>query len=128
MNKKQFEASLEEISNAKPKSNKLIRVFSDTHLGNSHSGLAMIAKLKNIDIAKLSLGEYVVFVNRKQNAVKMFAPGNIIAHMKLPDSMKIDMRIIALLPKYFNGGQIRYSDALKEHIKKELPNLFRGNI
>jgi hypothetical protein len=114
---------LEKLASKPTTKNRLIRVFTDTNLKNNHLGLEKIAKSKDVDVSKLDMGEFVVFVNRKRNALKMYAPGNIVAHLKLPENTKIDMRTIALLPKHFNGGEINYSGALKEYIKKEFPLL-----
>ena len=46
---------------------KTVHFFLGADLRGSHAGLAMQAKQKNIDLAKLKAGEAVVFINRKKN-------------------------------------------------------------
>ena len=98
---------------------KLVRYFSNVHLGNAHRGLAQLARKENIDVRNLGKGEFVVFVNTKQTAFKMFAPGNIIAHYKNKEDKRIDPRTIVMLPNYFDGAEINYDRALKAVIERE---------
>jgi len=99
---------------------KIVRYFPDTHLGNAHYGLSEIAAKEGVDIAKLKVGEYVIFVNSKKTALKMFSTGNMIAHLRMPGNTKIDMNIISSIPRFFNGKSIDYKGALKERIEKSL--------
>lgn len=102
---------------------KILRYFSHIHLGNSHQGLARIAIKSGVDVRNLGSGEYVVFVNSKQTAFKMFAQGHVIAHYKNKENRRIDPRTIILLPQYFNGGEINYDRALKKVIETEFKQL-----
>lgn len=104
-------------------SNRLLRLFLDISMSSGHFGLSEIARAKGLDLANLKLGEYVVFINKRRNALKMFASGNMLAHLKLPEKQRIDMRTISVLPHYFNGGELKYDAALKDLLKKEFPNL-----
>lgn len=99
---------------------RLIRYFANTNLGNGHKGLSEIALKEDVDVNNLTRGEYVIFTNTRKNAVKMFAPGGVIAHFKVPGGARLDLRTIASLPKFFNGSEIRYSEALKHTIEKSL--------
>lgn len=110
------------------KQNRVVRIFNDSNLGNGHKGLANIAKTNRINVLNLNIGEYVVFVNRNKTAMKMYAPGNVVAHMKMPKGMIIDMRIIALLPTFFNGTEINYFGALKKNITKQFPLSIVNNL
>lgn len=121
-----FSSRLESLVTHQKLSNRIVRYFSDTHLGNGHDGLRKLAKDSNVDLMSLRHGEFVVFVNKKKNALKLFASGYVIAHLKLPNGERINPRTIALLPKFFNGTEINYSNALKEVIKQEYPSFF-GN-
>lgn len=98
---------------------RIIRFFANTHLGNGHNGLGLIADEANIDVTNLQSGEYVVFMNTSRTAIKMFAPGNVVAHLKMPGNAKIDPRIIALVPRFFNGSKINYDNAIAEVIRQE---------
>lgn len=98
---------------------KILRVIFNTDLRNNHEGLAAIAKNLRINTATLQPGEYVVFVNSYRSALKFYVAGQIVAHFRMPTHRRMDMRIIAMLPKFFNGRELRYDDALRELIRKE---------
>ena len=99
--------------------NRVVRYFPDTHLGNGHEGLAEIARKHDVNVNRLDFGEFVIFVNKKQTALKLFAPGNIVAYLKMPGSARLNPKVIAMIPRFFNGTEIDYTRALKEVIKKE---------
>ena len=99
--------------------NRVVRYFPDTHLGNGHSGLAEIARKHDINVSRLDFGEFVIFVNKKQTALKLFAPGNIVAYLKMPGSTRLNPKVISMIPRFFNGTEIDYNKALREVIKKE---------
>lgn len=105
--------------------NSLVRFFAATDLRNGHDGLRALASRNKVDVKNLGQGEFVAFMNRKQTAVKMYTGGNIIAHVRL-DKGRIDNRTIAHMPKYFNGTEINYNNAVKAMIKKEFPKWFGG--
>lgn len=111
-----------EVLLKRPNVNRLLRYYPNTDLRNSHHGLGLIAKKDGLDLTKLKYGDYVVFINTAKTDMKMYAPGNIVAHVKMERGMKINERSIRLVPQYFSGGQIHYSDALREVILKDFPN------
>lgn len=98
---------------------RIVRYFADTHLGNGHNGLAKLAKKNGIDMEDLSWGEFLVFMNSRQNMLKMFTRGGMIAHLRMPGGAKIDPRTIPLLPRFFSGGELRYDRAIEAVIRKE---------
>lgn len=104
---------------AGPVKSKIIRYFSEVNMRNGHEGLAALAAQKNVHVNALARGEYVVFVNKKQSSLKMFAAGNVVAHLKMPGSGRINPKTILLLPKFFNGSEIDYTGALREVLTKE---------
>jgi hypothetical protein len=99
--------------------NRIVRYFSDIHMGNSHQGLREIAKKHGVDVNELPWGEFVIFVNARQTMLKMYSQGGMIAHLRMPDGVKIDPRTIRLLPKFFNGKEINYSKAIEKVIHKD---------
>lgn len=99
--------------------NRLIRYFPDTDLRYGHKGLSMLALANKIDTTCL-VDEYVVFTNKKKTDLKMCAPGNVVAHLKMPKGQYINLNVIADLPKYFDGKKINYEAALKKQIEKAL--------
>lgn len=118
--KARFEKRTQEISDAKKTTQKIIRFFSETDMRNGHDGLAKLARENKVNVSQLNLGEYVIFVNKKKTAIKMYAPNNIIVHQKLLGGARLDLRVISLIPKYFNGTKINLDAALKEVITKAL--------
>lgn len=101
-------------------SQKIIRFFPDTDLRCGHDGLSEIAKEHKINVQSLGAGEFVVFTNRKKTAVKLYAANYTVVHQRMVGGAKIDMRVISLIPKYFNGTKINIDGAVKEIITKAL--------
>lgn len=98
---------------------KIVRYFAGVNLQNGHYGLAVIAKKEGLDIADLAWGEYAIFMNGSQTALKMYSRGQVIVHLRMPNKTRIDPRTIPLLPRFFSGREIRYGQALTTVIKRE---------
>lgn len=98
--------------------NKIYRCFFDVDLRNGHHGLSILAIKNKINIKLLDNGEFVVFINRRRNALKLFAANNTIAHYK--QNHIIDLNTIRLLPTVFNGTEIKYDAALEKALKAKL--------
>ena len=97
-----------------------LQVFLNADFRCAHEGLALIAKSHKIDVSKLEIGEYLIFVNTAKDRLKLYAANNVVAYLKLKTG-KIDLRTIQLIPQAFNGsGRIDYDAALKEVIDREL--------
>jgi hypothetical protein len=105
--------------------NKIVRVFFESHLGNGHDGLAKLAKTKNVNVRNLNNGEYVIFINKRLNALKMYTSGFTIAHLRLPNG-KLDLNTIAMIPSFFNGSEIKYDEAVKKSLLTKLKISQRG--
>ena len=75
-------------------------------------------------MSALAAGEYLVFVNRARDKVKMFASGNVVAYLRM-DKGKLDPRVIQYLPRHFNGVKINYDGAMRDVLKKSFPNWFK---
>lgn len=93
--------------------NKIVRVIFNADLRCSHTGLRVVADELDIQLDELRNGEVVVFVNAKKNQLKLFGPMNSIVHFKNKDDSKIDLRVLAQIPRFFNGKEFNYSKALK---------------
>jgi hypothetical protein len=104
--------------------NKILQYFPDCDLRGQHNGLSIIAKKANLDTRSLGAGEFLVFVNRKRNRLKMYTSGNVVAYLKMPDGKYIDPRVIQYLPKHFNGAKINYDAAMTDVLKKQFPTWF----
>lgn len=117
-----FNERASEVSSTRFKP-RIVRFFPDTNLQGGHIGLSKLAKENGVDVNKLKLGEYLIFVNRKKDKLKMFASASLIAYLKMPPGGRIDPRTIAILPRYFNGTSIQYDEALKEVLDREFGTL-----
>jgi hypothetical protein len=115
-----YEKRMQSLQEATRISQRIIRFFPNTGLRNGHDGLSRLAMNNDINTSRLNLGEYVIFTNRARTALKMYAPNNIIVHQRMPQGARIDMRVINLIPKYFNGSRINMDQALKEVIQRAL--------
>jgi hypothetical protein len=87
---------------------------------NGHDGLAELAKKENIDVKKISRGEFVVFVNSAKDRVKVYAASNVIAYMKSSKGQKIDLRVIREIPRAFNGGGISYDETIEKMLSLKI--------
>lgn len=110
---------LSQLNTSAKRQNRIVRYFSDVHLGNGHDGLKALAKKHDIDVDKLEWGQFVIFTNRSQTALKMYSAGQLIAHLRLPQGMRLNPRVISLIPRYFSGSRINYEGAIAEVIRKE---------
>lgn len=100
--------------------NRIVRVVFNADLRSGHDGLTNMAKNFKINTSTLGVGEFVVFINRKKCALKMFASGNTVAHFKMPGQQQMNLKVIGLIPRFFNGRELQYDDALAEVIRKEI--------
>lgn len=102
----------------KAENNRVLQVFLNADLRCSHDGLREIAKKGGLDVKDLQPGQYIVFLNAAKDRLKLYAANNVVAYMKQPDGGKIDPRMIAELPRAFNGTTINYETAIKEALMK----------
>jgi len=102
---------------------RLVHVFFDTNLGNGHDGLSRIASKKKVKLNALKSGDCVLFLNRAQNALKMFASsGSMILHYKSPWG-RLEPDTLRHLPNFVQGGDLNYRGALKDALTRRLiPN------
>lgn len=97
---------------------KIIRIFTDIDMRSQHLGLTNIAANENVDLPNLDQSEFVVFINKRKNKMKIFVHGNTFSYTQRSD---IDMRAIKEVPKYFGyGGPVSYDKALETVIRKNL--------
>jgi len=100
--------------------NHIVSYFPDTDLRSGHFGLGVLAKLAGKAASTLGQGEFIVFVNRRQSAMKLLAAHNVLVHVKAPtEAGRLDLRTIKFIPKYFNGTSFNYKKALAEVLEKD---------
>lgn len=102
------------------KATRILRFFPDADMRCAHEGLRAVAVENGVDPWELMPGEFLVFSNRKQTMMKIFAPGNIIAFLKHPLNHRIDLDIVKYIPRFFNGTEFQYEKAMREMIKEKL--------
>jgi hypothetical protein len=121
--RERFYKELDKVEAAKPsKKGKIVHIFNDVSMRKGHPGLSEMAAKAKINLNDLTVDEYVLFFNRQKTALKMFAAGwNNLNYFKMPERAGvIDMRVISLIPKFFNGNKIEYDKAVKEVLEKTL--------
>lgn len=101
--------------------NKLIRYVPDADLRVGYDGLSKIVNLKG-----LNKGEFVAFVNRKLDKIKLATMGDMIAYHRLPKGQRIDPRVISILPEYFDGTKLDYNAAVEKTLRKTFPKWFES--
>lgn len=119
----QREVYLQRVTNwslNKPAHNRIVRYFPDTFLGNGHRGLSKIALDSGVKVETLEPGEFIIFVNKGYTALKMFASGNVVAHLKMPQGSRLDPMAIKFLPMFFSGGKIDWGSAITKRIEIDL--------
>lgn len=99
---------------------RIVRYISGVHMGLAHLGLKKIAG-ELID--GLDSGEFVIFMNSKQNAFKLLAPNNILVYYRHPKNHRIDPRVISLIPLVFDGKEIKMDLALKKVLEKDFKKI-----
>jgi hypothetical protein len=104
--------------------NTLVRYYPDTDMRNGHDGLAEMARKSGIKIDNLGAGEFLAFVNRARNKLKLYNGQELVAYLRLKDNRKIDPRVIQNLPRYFDGTKINYDAAMRDSLMKYFPNYF----
>lgn len=103
---------------SKTKTTRILRFFPNADLRCMHDGLREIALENDIDPRTLKPGEFLIFCNTKQTMLKIFAPGNTIAVTKSPDGRRLDLNVIRFIPRFFNGTEFNYDEALRAVLKK----------
>ena len=99
--------------------NYLLSYIPDTDLRQGHLGLSKVAAKAKRPVDKLETGQFLLFINRSQTALKMLTTGGVLVHLKSPRG-RLDFEAVNLIPKYFNGSRFNYSGALKETLTKRL--------
>lgn len=103
--------------------NKLIKYVPDTDLRMGYDGLN-----KKVPLQSLSKGEFVAFVNRKKDKLKLCTGGDVTAYLRLKNGQRIDPRVIQYLPEYFNGETIEYGAAVEKVLRKSFPKWFVKDV
>lgn len=95
---------------------RIVRYLSGVHMGANHAGLRKLVTKFGLDL--LENGEFIVFMNTAQNAFKLMAPNNVLIYYRHPKNHRIDPRVISLIPKVFDGKELKMDLALKKVLEK----------
>jgi len=100
--------------------NRLAKIVFNADLRSGHVGLAAQAKNLKINLDQMSVGEFVVFINRARSAAKFMSPDKIlISHWRMPNGGRMNPKVIKLIPRYFNGREFHYDQALAKVVRDE---------
>jgi hypothetical protein len=97
--------------------NKIVRYFSNADLRGGHDMLRKQATKAGVDLNNLDVGEFVLFVNKKQNMFKMLTQAKVMVFYK--QQQRLHPATFALIPKYFNGKAIDYEGSLREALMRD---------
>ena len=109
---------LKTLNQRKAWSNRLTHIVFNADLRRGHDGLTKLATDMKIN-TNLRVGEFIVFVNSKRSALKMYAAGETIAHFKMPGNKVMNVEVIRIIPRFFNGTELKYDKALDELIRSK---------
>lgn len=98
--------------------NEIVHYFPRSDLRSGHVGLTKMAAKAGYKPSELNPGEFLVFVNSRKTALKIFAANHIVAHYKSPTNY-IDIRVLQYIPQAFSGGRFNYSVALQKVLEKD---------
>lgn len=96
----------------------IIKVFPETNLRSGHPGLADIAQKARVNLDNVGAGEFLLFINKKQTAFKLFAPNTVI-HYKHPRG-KILLETVQHFPQILRAGKFSYDKALERVLDRRL--------
>lgn len=99
--------------------NRLVRYVADQDLRLGYDGLN-----KKVPLTNLGQGEFVAFVNRAKDKVKLATGNDVILYHRMTRNKKLDPRVIMHLPRYLNGSRIDYDSAMRELIHQQFPKWF----
>lgn len=106
-------------------SNIVMHVYPHTTMQYGHKGLAEVAmKTNKLDVYKLRVGQFALFINNAFTAVKLFGANGVLVHYKHPKNHILDYKALRLIPLFFDGQDIGYTKALSRVIRDEYPHLF----
>ncbi len=99
-------------------SNKILRVFTDVHMGLGHAGLTAYAAKHDVHTKKLVPGEHLVFINKKVDKMKIYSAENIVSYKW--DSRRLEMGALSHFNECFGAEGFEYTNALRKVILQKL--------
>jgi len=107
--------------------NRVICWVFNTDLRNGHDGLALLAmKEAKFSVADLKCGQFVLFLNRRLNAMKIYTAGSGVFHHKNRDDRPYNFHALQLVPQFMKGAEINYDLALKTAVTGQFEKMYPG--
>lgn len=103
--------------------NKVTQCFLNVHMSLAHQGLTAIAKSAGIKIEKLDRGNLIVFLNRRQDKIKVLAPSGVGGPIVMAYAVfdhRINLEAIQYLSLAFDGSKLNFDLALKTAVEMAL--------
>ncbi|HNA61513.1 MAG TPA: hypothetical protein PKW79_00345 [Rhabdochlamydiaceae bacterium] len=100
--------------------NQILAIFHDVHMSLNHDGLSSIAKTKNIDVNRLSPGQFVIFINKNKNRFKVYAPNSVLAYYRDPENRVITTQALQYIPLAFGAGGFEFKKSLEKTLTQLL--------
>lgn len=106
--------------------NRIIRYFPNSDLRAAHQGLSKAARENGVDLNKINIGEFLLFVNRKQTMFKMLTQSGMLVSYR--SEHRLNPGIFVLVPKYFSGSTFNYTGALREALTRDFPGMKANKV
>lgn len=112
------------------------RVFLNVSMSNRIEGLQKIAIGSGIKLHELDPQSYLIFVNAAKDKVAMLVGSatknkehtQIMAYKKMGAGQAIDLRVLAEMPRYFDGKRLDYDQALNAALDAALKRKSDGKV
>lgn len=92
------------LANPREGSGSIVQTFLNVNLMKSHRGLRYLADEFGINLDQLKPGQFVAFMNRKRNRIKLYAAGSMYVYLMIRDEEGvIDEQSIKMIPKAFGS-------------------------
>lgn len=100
--------------------NRVLHVFRNADLRSGHHGLSALAAGAKRYTSDLKEGEFLVFINRRADKIKVYAANETVAYHRSTTG-RIEMTALQHIPKVFSGGKFNFDEATR----KALENILR---
>lgn len=100
---------------------RIVQVVMNTNLRAGHEGLAKLAKDLGVDVKRLQAGQYLIFINSRQDKLKVYTANNIVAYWRGDAGQRVSLDALRYVPQAFQAkGQLDYDTALRQSLSERL--------
>lgn len=92
----------------------------NVNMGKGHQSLALFARQKGKDPKRLGEDELLLFINRKNDKMKVMGHGGLVIGYLRLESGKIDMEALQYIPTTFGANGLDYPAALRQALEQRL--------